>query len=202
MISHLRGTITESAESHLVIDVGGVGFKVTAPSSVLASNLPGTANAVIHTAMIVTDSEIALYGFDTPAQREIFDLLLTVSGIGPKAAVKMLSIPKDRLLEAIAVEDAALLTTIQGIGQKTAKRVILELKDKIGKIFTAGGLPGGLHAAVSAPAGSEAAAAAQGLQALGYSPAEIRSMMKSLSESDLASPASEIIRLCLRKREK
>jgi len=197
MIDFLTGEIAAVKENLVSIDVAGVGYRVNVPTSVTAAVRPGDKGVTIHTSLIATEGNMSLYGFNTPDERDVFELLITVSGIGPKAGIKLLSLPKGRLLEAIAAEDVAVLTTIPGIGPKTAKRLVLELKDKINELFEggAGGAP------VVFVAGGEAEIAAKGLQSLGYSASEIRGMMKALPPDDLKRMnATEIIQTCLRRR--
>ncbi len=198
MIDFLIGEIAAVKENLVSMDVAGVGYRVNVPTSVTAAVRPGDKGVTIHTSLIATDGNLNLYGFNTPDERDVFELLITVSGIGPKAGIKLLSLPKGRLLEAIAAEDIAVLTTIPGIGPKTAKRLVLELKDKINELFEggAGGAP------VVFVTGGEAEIAAKGLQSLGYSASEIRGMIKTLPPDDLKNMnATEIIQACLRRRE-
>ncbi len=198
MISFVRGDITEVSENSTVVDVGGVGYLVYIPTSLAASLELYAKDVTIHTLLIPGDDKMSLYGFATPDDRAVFELLISVSGIGPKAAVKLLSMPRERLTDAIAGGDVAVLTTVPGVGPKTAKRVILELKDKVGKLY------GGSKSYVTLPetAGGEAEAAVQGLQALGYTASEIRAMMKALGTEDLKTKsASELIGLCLKHKK-
>jgi len=199
MISFLTGDIVDVKEQSVCIDVSGVGYHVTAPVSITGSLKVGDKSVTIHTSLIFSDNRLELYGFMSAEEREVFSLLITVSGIGPKAAVKMMSIPKGRLLEAIAGEDVAALTTIPGIGPKTAKRAILELKDKIGALFHFA--PGASMIAVF-ERGSEAEAAAQALSSLGYSPSEIRSMLKNIPKEEMEKlSAGQIVQLGLKRKE-
>lgn len=199
MIAFVTGTVADLKENEVIIDVNGVGYRITAPTTVTSSIKPGNTGVTIHTALVISDSEMNLYGFASPDDRDVFELLTTVSGIGPKAAIKLLSLPRARLIDAIASEDSAVLSTVQGIGPKTAKRVILELKDKVGKLY--GGTDGFVPVA-SVEKGSEADMAVQGLRALGYSASEIRGMMKDMDTDDFKGMgASEIIKICLKKRK-
>ncbi len=198
MIDFLTGEIVNVKENLVSIDVNGVGYRVNVPTSVTGAVKAGDKNVTIHTTLIATDGNLSLYGFISPEERDVFEMLITVSGIGPKAGIKMLSLQKERLLEAIAAEDVAVLTTIQGIGPKTAKRVVLELKDKIGELFRIG--PGGGAAVVAV--GGEAGVAAAALQSLGYSASEVRSMLKTIPRDELEGmSAQEILKQCLKRRE-
>lgn len=199
MISFLIGEIAEVRENLVSIDVAGVGYRVNAPTSVTGAVRAGDSGVTLHTSLISSDNRMELYGFMSPEERDIFELLITVSGIGPKAGIKLMSLQKNRLVEAIASEDIAVITTIPGIGPKTAKRLVLELKDKISELFK--DIPG-MAAAVLIPTEGEAETAVRGLQALGYSGAEIRNMIRNIPQEDLKTlSASEIIRLCLQRKE-
>jgi len=200
MIGFVTGNVVSVKENEILIDVSGVGYRVTAPTTLTAEVKAGDAGVTIYTSLIFSDNLINLFGFATEDDREIFELLITVSGVGPKAAIRMLSLPRDRLIDAISAEDSRLITTVPGIGPKTAKRVILELKDKVGKLYGAG--IGGAAAVPVGDEGGETGAAVQGLQSLGYSVTEIRKMIDSLDTETLkAKNASEIIRLCLQARK-
>lgn len=131
MIAHLRGKLMQKDPARVIIDVNGVGYEVSVPLTTFTV-LPGTGSEVsidIHTH--VREDTIALYGFSTRRERNIFEKLMTISGIGPKLAVTILSGGSvDDLVGAIKRGDLPRLTAIQGVGRKTAERIILELKDK------------------------------------------------------------------------
>jgi len=187
MIATLEGRIVAKGENYVIIDVGGVGFKVYIPSSLL-NRLGGTGQEVsLFTHMHVRENEIALYGCSTPDELSLFELLLGVSGIGPRVALNVVSMmSSDALREAIARGDAAMLTRIPGVGKKTAERVMLDLKDKLGV---------GLEF-VSYPALTHAdAEVISALTSLGYSIAEAQAALRSLPREDL--PLEERIRLAL-----
>ena len=132
MIAHLRGKLAQKDPARLVVDVNGVGYEVFIPLSTFTS-LPATGSEVsidIHTH--VREDMIALYGFSTRRERTIFEKLMTISGIGPKLAVTILSGGSvEDLVAAIKRADLARLTAIPGVGRKTGERIILELKDKL-----------------------------------------------------------------------
>ena len=119
MIAFLRGRLTHKAEDHCVLDVGGVGYRVSMPAGSLAS-LPAEGDEVIiHTHMHVREDEMALYGFENAAEKRVFEKLITVSGVGPKVALTALSAyDADTLVRAIVNEDAALVSSVSGIGNK------------------------------------------------------------------------------------
>lgn len=136
MIGALRGTLRRKDTAALIVDVGGVGYKVSVPLSTYYE-LPAVGAEVdllIHTH--VRDVAIELYGFGSATEQAIFEALISVSGIGPKLAVTVLSgMEVDILVRAIANADIVRLTTIPGVGKKTAERVALELKEKVVKIM-------------------------------------------------------------------
>ncbi|MCX7840186.1 MAG: Holliday junction branch migration protein RuvA [Anaerolineae bacterium] len=132
MIATLHGKIQARTDDALIVNVGGVGFRVRVPTSTLA-NLGAIGSEVqLFTHLHVREDEISLYGFATEDELNLFETLLTVSGIGPKVGLGILSAaPADTLRVAIAQGNVDVLTAIPGIGKKTAQRLILELKGKI-----------------------------------------------------------------------
>jgi Holliday junction DNA helicase RuvA len=187
MIATLEGRIVAKGENYVIIDVGGVGFKVYIPSSLLG-RLGGTGQEVsLFTHMHVRENEIALYGCSTPDELALFELLLGVSGIGPRVALNVVSMMSpEALREAIARGDAAMLTRIPGVGKKTAERVMLDLKDKLGVVLEFVSYPALTHAD---------AEVISALTSLGYSIAEAQAALRSLPPEDL--PLEGRIRLAL-----
>src|SRR5580693_3257672 len=164
MIAHLRGKVLSKTPNQVVVDCGGVGYDV-AISVATFSELPAEgAEVSLHVHTHVREDQIALFGFAEMQEKRLFERLLTISGIGPKLAITVLSgISADRLVMAIRSGDHATLTRIPGIGKKTAERVVLELKDKLDDLAVA--IPtttGGPH---HGPAGDDALSA---LVNLGY----------------------------------
>jgi holliday junction DNA helicase RuvA len=132
MIAHLRGSILEKHPNRLVIDVNGVGYEVFVPlSTFYGLGEPGTGTALrVHTH--VREDAIVLYGFATQLEQDLFERLISVSGIGPKLALAVLSgIEPEELIRAIERGDLARLTAIPGVGKKTSERIVLELKDRL-----------------------------------------------------------------------
>lgn len=132
MIAHLRGKLLVKHPNQAIVDVGGVGYDLTI-SVPTFSDLPGAGSEVaLHVHTHVREDAIALYGFLRTAEKTLFEKLLTVSGIGPKLAITILSgMPADAMVNAIRGGDVARLTKIPGIGKKTAERMVLELRDKL-----------------------------------------------------------------------
>jgi Holliday junction DNA helicase RuvA len=133
VISFLEGEVLEKGADRVVIGVGGVGYELLVPTSVIAS-LPSTGKeARVHTRMVVREDSITLYGFAQTEQRSLFDLLTGVTGVGPKVALAFLSVLKpSALTRAIVNGDAAALTIVPGVGKKVAQRVVIDLREKLG----------------------------------------------------------------------
>lgn len=132
MIAHLRGKLLAKHPNQAIVETGGVGYDVTI-SVPTFSDLPGIGGEVtLHIHTHVREDLIALYGFLRPAEKRLFEKLITVSGIGPKLAITILSgMGADEMVSAIRGNDIARLTRIPGIGKKTAERMVLELRDKL-----------------------------------------------------------------------
>ena len=132
MIAHLRGKLLAKHPNQAIVETGGVGYDVTI-SVPTFSDLPGVgAEVALHVHTHVREDTIALYGFLRPAEKSLFEKLITVSGIGPKLAITILSgMAADEMVNAIRGNDIARLTRIPGIGKKTAERMVLELRDKL-----------------------------------------------------------------------
>lgn len=132
MISFLLGKIEEKRENLLSLNVNGVGFELSVSSNTLASLPMEGENVKVLTYMAVREDDISLYGFSTSEERDLFNKLITVSGIGPKLAISILSgMSISDLIVSIVKEDYKLLSKIKGLGKKTAERLCLELKDKL-----------------------------------------------------------------------
>ncbi len=132
MIAWLSGVLRRKAADSLIVDVGGVGYEVTVPASTLARVPEAGEPIVLHVHTHLREDSLSLFGFSTELEKEVFLLLLGVSGIGPKLALSVLSgLSLDDLLRAIHGSDESRLCSIPGIGKKTAGRLCLELKDKV-----------------------------------------------------------------------
>lgn len=189
MIGRLRGRAVGFTAEGLVLDVGGVGYTLAAtPSAVQRASLSGNGSGevVIETHLHVREDTLQLFGFANAAERELFELLLSVSGIGPKVALSIVSAYEPaELRSAIAREDAALFQSIPGIGRKLAQRVVLELRERVEA----------LHETPVGVAGDEGQTARDALVLLGFSPIEAE---KKLAGVDQALPVEERVRLALR----
>lgn len=131
MIASLEGTIGHVALDRVVLVAGGVGYLVhTTPAT--AAGLRGAPNGLLHTTLVVREDSMTLYGFATPAERDLFETVQTVSGVGPRLALAMLAVyDPGVLVNAIQAGDLVALTRIPGVGKKSAERIVLELRDKI-----------------------------------------------------------------------
>jgi len=132
MIAHLRGTVAGIAPDGAVIDVGGVGMRVQCAPGTLATLRPGEP-AQVSTSLIVREDSLTLYGFTSDDERNVFELLQTASGVGPRLALAMLAVhTPDALRRAVSTEDLDTLVMVPGIGKKGAQRIVLEMKDRLG----------------------------------------------------------------------
>jgi Holliday junction DNA helicase RuvA len=133
MIHHIRGTVEQTAAGMAVIESNGIGYEVFIPDGSPLFLSEGTGEeVVVYTAMIVREDDVSLYGFADRESLAMFRLLMTVSGVGAKAALAILSaLPVGELARAIASEDSASITKANGVGKKTAQRVVIDLRDKV-----------------------------------------------------------------------
>lgn len=177
MISYIKGELVEVTEDSVVLDHGGMGFSIMMPGSILAK-LPAIGSELkVHTYLYVKEDVLGLYGFLTKDDLKVFKLLITVSGIGPKGALAILStMSPDDLRFAVLAGDAKTISKTPGIGSKTAQKLIIELKDKL-KIEDVLDGAGG-YEAQSDMADTAAAEAVMALTALGYSAADATRAVK------------------------
>src|SRR5881394_1651088 len=132
MIAHLRGRLIARHPNQAIVDAGGVGYDVAISVPTFSELPPLGGEVALHIHTHVREDQIALYGFLRPEEKQLFEKLLTVSGIGPKLAITILSgMPAEDMVNAIRGNDVARLTKIPGIGRKTAERMVLELRDKL-----------------------------------------------------------------------
>ncbi len=147
MIAHLRGTVAGIAPDGAVIEVGGVGMRVQCTPGTLATLRPGEP-AQVATSLVVREDSLTLFGFSSDDERNVFELLQTASGVGPRLALAMLAVhTPDALRRAVSAEDLRALTMVPGIGQKGAQRIVLELRDRLGPPGDSAALPGSRPAA-------------------------------------------------------
>src|SRR5438874_8773312 len=183
MISRLRGKVVMRSPTGVVLDVGGVGYLVNPTASARSKGEPGK-EVGLDTYLHVREDVLQLFGFAEPAERELFELLLSVHGIGPKVALAIVSgSSPGELRRAIALEDTARFEAIPGIGRKTAQRVVLELKASVEATETTAGAEPHL-------------VAREALVELGYSLVDAE---RALADVDPDLPAEERVRLALRR---
>ncbi len=131
MIASIEGKVAATGKDYVVVTTGGIGFKVFVPFPTL-EHIGNSGEAFLHTVLIVREDAMTLFGFATVAERETFDILLSVNGVGPRLALAILSnLSLDSLRNAVVGERAEILTRVPGIGKKTAQKILIELKDKL-----------------------------------------------------------------------
>jgi Holliday junction DNA helicase RuvA len=172
MISHLNGILEHVEKTHLILEVADVGYHVNVSASTLG-RLPKVGERLkLYTYQVVREDELSLYGFLSKEERNLFSLLLTVSGIGPKASMSMISaFPIDKLVSAITQGNIDLISSVPGIGKKTAQKLVIELKEKVARAYALKPADMAIGISGDAPTVSDAISA---LIALGYSPREAR----------------------------
>jgi holliday junction DNA helicase RuvA len=188
MISRLRGEVVARSPSGVVLDVGGVGYLVNPTASASSRAEPGR-EVVLETYLHVREDVLQLFGFAEPAERDLFELLLSVQGVGPKVALAIVSgSSPDELRRAIALEDTDRFQAIPGIGRKTAQRVVMELKEKLGSA--------GESSEPTALEPKPHLVARDALVELGYTVAEAE---EALAGTDPEAPPEERVRAALKK---
>jgi len=175
MITQLSGNITFTGNNYIVLDVAGVGYKVYVSLDTLRALTKQKGQTVrLWTHLAVRETSLDLYGFFEQPELEFFEMLITISGIGPKSALGILSVaPIDTIKQAVASGDTSYLTKVSGIGKKNAEKIVVELRDKLGGSYT--GVGGALL--------KEDADVVAALQSLGYSMKEARDALKGLDKN-------------------
>lgn len=195
MFYYLDGKVTILEMNLAVIDCGGVGYACNTTLATL-SRLEVGKNARLYTYCNIKEDAFDIFGFATTSEKRCFELLLSVSGVGPKAALGILSAcTPDALAIAVVSDDVAALTRAPGVGKKLAQRVILELKDKVSKDTTAL-VSEGFVPPSSATAGGKSDEAAAALAVLGYTASEIAAIMRKLDVASMTT--EEIIKAALK----
>ena len=199
MFHHIEGTVTELGPNLAVLDCGGLGFALNVTVNT-QSRLKNGERARLYVTESIGETNFDLYGFYEKSERRCFEMLIAVSGIGPKAALSILSYNSPESLSmAVLNDDVKALTVAPGVGKKIAQRVILELKDKIGKELgetVSFPLPAAGTPAVPAAENKALSDAMAGLAVLGYSSAELAPVLKSMDLTGL--DAQQIIKAVLK----
>jgi len=190
MIYNIKGTLTLSDVNFIVVETGGIGFKCFTTLNTVKTIGEVGKKVNVYTYLAVKEDAMDLYGFATLAELDAFKLLITVSGIGPKAAASILSeLTPDKLAICIASGDSKSITRAQGVGKKTAERIVLELKDKMGSIAVEGDTAQAVTGLQSIGESSQSAEAVEALVALGYSQSDaavvVGRMDKSLTVDEM-----------------
>jgi Holliday junction DNA helicase RuvA len=170
MITTLEGHLSSKAADHVVVTIGGVGIEVFAPFSTIEKL--HSERVFLYTRLVVREDSLTLYGFASAGERELFDSVLKISGIGPKLALSILStLSVDNIRSAVINDRPEIISRVPGIGKKTAQKVVLELQDKF---------PAGLDSLPMAAEDDSTAAVMDALTSLGYSVVEAQAAMQSL----------------------
>jgi len=194
MISYIKGKLTEKSPTHIIVETGGIGFKISIPLSSYHSIGETGKEYTILTYLHTREDAVELYGFATKEERDLFQLLISVSGIGPRVAQGILSgISVEEFIRAVRNHDFASLTSAPGVGKKTAERLVVELKDKLGEEKGAAGV---FEAAPITRSGEEALLA---LLSLGYRRRRAAEVVEQIVTKRKDLPTEEIIREALRK---
>ena len=186
MISYIKGEIVYNDAEGVIIENNGIGYRVIVPAFSAQKLCSQRGEVIVHTYMSVREDGITLFGFASPEERELYEKLISVSGIGPKAAVSILGcLTPQQLITAIVSGDSAAIARAPGIGKKTAQRVILDLKDKIGNEEIAEVFEGSeaMDISQTAAADDDRSEAVEALIALGYSRSEaVRAVSRIYNE--------------------
>jgi holliday junction DNA helicase RuvA len=190
MIAAVRGEVMVRRPDHVVIDAGGVGYRLTVSAETLKAVPAAGSEIFLHAELVSREDSLALFGFASEEERDLFGLLVSVSGVGPKVAIAVLSGgPARELLRAIAAGDAKRFQAAPGIGKRTSERIIVELREKVA---------GELEEEVSLPSGGEGdprTLARDGLVNLGYAPLEAEQLLDGVDGGN----AEELLATALRK---
>ena len=189
MYAYISGRVAQVGANYIVIDAGGVGYMVYT-NSFSAGAVAVGEEAKLYTHLIVREDELTLYGFATPEEKAMFEKLISISGIGPKVALSILSTLKVADIASAAVSaNAAAFETVSGVGKKMAQRLVLELKEKVGVADTIG-------AGLAVP-GNKAEEAAEALMGLGYPRAEALAAISAVQ--NLGDTAEDLVLLALKR---
>lgn len=182
MFAFLNGTIAFKQIDYFVLDVNGVGYKIFCAPAMLARIPAQGTHAKIYTYMVVREDMISLYGFPTPEEQSMFEMLLSVSGVGPKAAALVTAgIEPSRFALAVLSSDTALISSVKGIGKKGAERIILELKDKLkGMTFDNESISQSITTGNRLETNSKFSEACSALVVLGYSATEANQVVSKV----------------------
>ncbi len=197
MIEYLKGRLVAAGPGKAILEIGGVGLALDMPPA--ENNLSGSIGqeVTIYTRLLVKEEEVYLYGFKTAEERKLFNLVLSVSGFGPRLALSLLGLfSVSQLYVAVLEENIAQLTRAHGVGRKAAQRLILELKEKLPKAITAADLAG---EPVNSSSSSVFNDITEALITLGYSGGEAAAAVSKVVEENDKASREELLRLALKK---
>lgn len=201
MFAYFRGTVQGrdalgGPQDRLVIDVGGIGYELLVSPQTMARLPEIGGEATVYASLAVRENDFTLYGFSTKSDKDMFLLLQSVTGVGPKLALTLVgTLGTDQIIDAIANEDQKLLSHAPGVGAKVAQRIILELKNKLDN-WRRGGISLGSVATTGSAAAVEEARAI--LENLGYTPTEINMAFKAAHENELSQDVEVLVRHSLK----
>ncbi len=200
MIEYIKGILMSTGSDYIVVERGGMGYKILTSSPSIHSFSNGTDEIMVYTQLIVREDSMTLCGFSTEFERKVFSLLTSVSGIGMKVALAALSdLGAEQIIFAISCGDDKSLTKISGVGKKTAQRMVLELKDKIDKVSDATFDVSETAVPVSVSANDNYGVAVQALLSLGYSDTECKNALAMIDKQVLdSSSAEDLISMALK----
>lgn len=197
MIAFVRGNLVSSGSDNIILECNGIGYRIYVPQPLLYKLPKPGGELLVHTHYYVREDGITLYGFLEEQELQLFELLITTSGIGPKGALGMLgATAPESLVQAILQEDLVTLTKLPGIGKKTGQRMIIELKDKLGKLWSSLELP---TAEPEETADTTDMDAVLALMALGYQQKEARQAVAKVVEGSAGFNTEQLIKLALRE---
>lgn len=198
MIHYIKGILTCKLAAGVVIENAGIGYEISVPGNSRLYLLEDGSDVAVYTYMNVREDDISLFGFDEEEGLNLFKQLITVNGIGAKAAMSILSaMPTADVKKSIILEDINMLSTAQGIGKKTAQRIVLELKDKFkDSFFGSDGEESKAEASKEVSFASTKNEARDALIALGYSATEAQAVISEIKQDDLS--VEEYIKIALR----
>ncbi|MBM4353807.1 MAG: Holliday junction branch migration protein RuvA [Deltaproteobacteria bacterium] len=195
MIGYLKGNLLQLLEETLIVDVGGVGYEVYPTRGILARCTAPGAEIELFVHTYVREEEIRLFGFVSLKERALFELLMSVSGVGSKNALHIISeLGEETFVEAVLAGNPAPFLKVKGVGRKIAERVLLETRDKINKLFSAGGYA--MPAMPATPLSSNFVQALEALISLGFRRSEAQAALNALKDRTKA-PVEELLREAL-----
>ena len=196
MLYSVRGKLIQTTATCAVVECGGVGFLCQTTLNTLKTLKPGS-EVMLYTYLNVREDAMELFGFATKTELDTFKTLISVSGVGPKAGLALLSeLSPEQVAMAIATDDVKTITRAQGIGKKIAQRIVLELKDKLAKAAASDSGFAPVSAAAVSAAGGNVSKAIEALGVIGYAPAEVSPV---LAEFDGNLPVEQLIAMTLRQ---